>query len=175
VEEPTVVVGVVTAAHGIRGEVSVQNRSDNPERWRPGGRVRLEDGRELTIRQSRPHGKRMLVRFEEVADRSDADALRGEVLVVPESWLPRLERGEWWAHQLEGCLVTTVAGRSLGLLTGVIANPANDLWVAVDADGVETLIPALEDVLVEVDVAARRVVVRDVPGLTAPEDDGSGL
>jgi ribosomal 30S subunit maturation factor RimM len=52
----------------------------------------------------------------------------------------------------------------------VIPNPANDLWVAVDDDGVETLVPALRDVVVEVDVVSKRVLVRDVPGLTAPDD-----
>ena len=51
----------------------------------------------------------------------------------------------------------------------MIANPANDLWVTVEA-GSETLIPALADVLIEVDVERKRIVVRDVPGLTVPED-----
>jgi ribosomal 30S subunit maturation factor RimM len=52
----------------------------------------------------------------------------------------------------------------------VIPNPANDLWVAIDQAGAETLIPAIRDVIVEVDVASKRVSVRDVPGITAPED-----
>ena len=61
-------------------------------------------------------------------------------------------------------------GRS-GTLTDVIANPANDLWVARDDEGTETLVPALRDVIVEVDIEAKRVVVRDVPGLTIPDED----
>lgn len=171
-DEPTVVVGVVTGVHGLRGEVSIQNRSDNPDRWAEGSTVLREDGAALTIVSSRRHGRRLLVRFDGVDDRTDAEQLRGAVLAVPESWLPELAAGEWWAHQLEGCEVRTRAGRVLGTVREVIANPANDLWVAVDEEGRETLVPALADVLVDVDVAGRRIVVEDVPGLTAPEEPG---
>jgi 16S rRNA processing protein RimM len=172
VDEPTVVVGVVTGVHGLRGEVSVQNRSDNPDRWAPGGTVLRENGGALTIEASRRHGRRLLVRFAGVGDRSSAEALRGAVLVVPESWLPELAEGQWWAHQLEGCEVRTASGRSLGIVKEVIPNPANDLWVAVDHEGHETLVPALADLLIDVDVEARAIVVEDVPGLTAPEEPG---
>jgi 16S rRNA processing protein RimM len=170
VDEPTVVVGVVTGVHGLRGEVSIQNRSDNPDRWAPGGTVLRENGVALTITGSRRHGRRLLVTFAGVADRGSAEALRGVVLVVPESWLPALSKGEWWAHQLEGCEVRTASGRILGVVKEVIPNPANDLWVAVDEDGRETLVPALADLLIDVDVEARTILVDDVPGLTAPEE-----
>jgi 16S rRNA processing protein RimM len=169
VDQPTVLVGIVTTAHGLHGEVAVQNRSDNPDRWRAGARVLLEDGRELTIEHARPHGRRMLVKFATIDDRGRAEALRGANLFVPESWLPPLPDGEWWSHEVVGCEVRTEGGRRLGVVTEVIANPANDLWVTVEG-GVETLIPALADVLIEVDVRAKQIVVRDVPGLTVPED-----
>jgi 16S rRNA processing protein RimM len=170
VDEPTVVVGVVTGVHGLRGDVSVQNRSDNPDRWAPGGTVLREDGAALTIESSRRHGRRMLVKFAGIADRTAAERIRGTVLVVPESWLPDLADGEWWAHQLEGCHVRTESGRILGVVKEVIPNPANDIWVAVDEAGTETLVPALADLLIDVDVEARTIVVHDVPGLTAPEE-----
>ncbi len=109
------------------------------------------------------------MKFDGIADRSAAERLRGAVLVVPESWLPELAEGEWWAHQLEGCEVRTGSGRVLGVVREVIPNPANDLWVAVDDQGIETLVPALADLLLDVDVEARTILVRDVPGLTAPE------
>ncbi len=168
--EPTIVVGKVTKAHGIRGEVAVEIRSDNPERFTDGASVFTPDGRELRIERVHAHGQRTLVRFVGVADRTAAEALAGTLLEVPESWLPKLGEGEYWPFELEGCRVVTDAGRELGTVSEVIPNPANDLWVAVDDDGVETLVPALRDVIVEVDVAAKRILVRDVPGLTAPED-----
>jgi 16S rRNA processing protein RimM len=171
VEQPTVSVGLVTRAHGVRGDVAVQSRSDNPDRWVPGAIVYTPEGRTLTVRELRPHGDRLLVTFEEIKDRTAAERLRGTELFVPESWLPQLGPGEWWPHQIEGCRVVTEAGRELGVIEQVIPNPANDLWVAVDAQGAETLIPALRDLLLEVDVGARAIRVRDVPGLTAPEQE----
>lgn len=170
-DEPTIVVGLVTRAHGLRGEVAVQNRSDNPERWVPGAVVFTEQGAKLTVRTARMQGAKLTVAFDEVGERAAAEALRGAVLMVPVSWLPDLGEDEWWPHDLEGCRVVTESGRELGIVREVIANPANDLWVAVDEDGVETLVPALKDVLVDVDVAAKLIVVRGVPGLTVPDDE----
>jgi 16S rRNA processing protein RimM len=111
----------------------------------------------------------LLVRFSQVSGRVAADELRGRLLVVPESMLPELPKGSYWPHELEGCEVVTDAGRSLGTLVEVVANPANDLWVARDEAGAETLVPAVRDVIVEVDTAGKHVVVREIPGLTAPE------
>jgi 16S rRNA processing protein RimM len=173
-DEPAIVVGAITKAHGLRGEVAVEVRSDNPDRFGPGATMFLPDGARLTVDRSHPHGTRMLVKFEEVSGRSEADALRGQLLSVPKSWLPELPEGEYWPFQLEGCDVVTESGRSLGRVTEVIPNPANDLWVALDAEGTETLVPAIHDVVVRVDVGGGRIVVRDVPGLTAPEDPAAG-
>ena len=168
-DRPTVVVGKITRAHGLKGEVSVEVRSDNPERFAAGASMFLEDGRSLTIARTHQHGKRLLLTFVGMEDRTAAEGLQGRLLVVPQAWLPVLPDGEYWPHQLEGCSVITEAGRDLGEVTEVIANPANDLWVATDAEGAETLIPAIRDVVVDVALDAKRIVVRDVPGLTAPE------
>ena len=168
--EPTVVVGKVTKAHGLKGEVIVLVFSDNPDRFSAGSSVFREDGREMCIRASRPNGGRLLVAFEGVGDRNAAEALRGVTLVVPRSLLPDLPAGEYWPHQLGGCEVVTESGRTLGAIVDVISNPANDLWVAVDTGGTETLVPAIHEVVVEVDVAGGRVLVRDIPGLTAPDE-----
>jgi 16S rRNA processing protein RimM len=164
--EPTVVVGRVTRAHGLRGEVTVLVLSEVPGRFADGAVVALEDGSRLTVESSRPHGDRLLVRFREVDDRTGAESLRGAFLVVPESTSPPLPEGSWWDHQLVGCEMRTDTGRSLGTVTEVIHTAANDVWVAVDAAGKETLVPALRDVIVSVDVSAKLIVVREVPGLT---------
>jgi 16S rRNA processing protein RimM len=166
-DEPTVVVGRITKAHGLRGEVAVQVFSDNPDRFADGATVYLEGGRALTVTTARWTGARLLVAFEGVPDRTAAEALRGRSLVVPRSMLPELAEGEYWPHELIGCEVVTEAGRSLGRVTDVIENPANDLW-AVDDDGVEVLIPAIREVVTEVDIEGGRIVVRDLPGLTTP-------
>ena len=166
--EPTVAVGRVTRAHGVRGEVAALVLSEVPERFADGAVVWLEDGRPLTVESSRTHKDRLLVTFREVRDRAGAEALQGALLVVPESMSPPLPEGSWWDHQLVGCDVVTESGLPLGLLVEVIHTAANDVW-SVITDDRETLIPVLKDVIVSVDVAAKRIVVREVPGLTAPE------
>jgi len=168
--EPTVIVGKITRAHGLHGEVSVLVFSDNPRRFEPGSDVFLEDGTRLTIRSSRGKGSATLVGFEGLEDRSAAERVRGRMLVVPEAMLPPLPAGEYWPHQLEGCEVITESGRRLGSIVDVIPSPANDLWLARDPDGTETLVPAIKEVVVSVDVAAKHVLVSDVPGLPVPED-----
>ncbi|HYJ60880.1 MAG TPA: ribosome maturation factor RimM [Actinomycetota bacterium] len=167
--EPAIVVGQVAKAHGVHGEVAVRNRSDNPDRWIAGATVYAPDGRELTVRAVRPHGDKLLVTFAQIDDRVAAEALHGAELTVPGSWLPELADGEWWPHDLEGCVVTTDDGRVVGTIREVEFNPANDLWVTVDDAGRETLVPALASILLDVDVAAKRILVRAVPGLTVPE------
>jgi 16S rRNA processing protein RimM len=172
VDEPTVAVGRITKPHGVRGELVVHNRSDNPDRWAPGAVMFDEAGRTFTVRTVRPHADRLLVTFDEIADRGAAQAVAGTSLLVPEAWLPALPDGQWWAYQVEGASVVTESGRALGRVVEVLPYPAQDLWRIVGDDGVETLLPAAADLIVEVDVVGGRAIVRDLPGLTTPDDAG---
>jgi 16S rRNA processing protein RimM len=165
-DEPTVAVGRVGRPHGIRGEVGVLVLSEVPGRFDPGETVWLEDGRPLMVEGSKPHRSGLLVKFREVADRTQAEALRSALLVVPESMSPELPEGSWWDHRIQGCAVETDTGRHLGRVQEVIHTAANDVWSAVNEEGAETLIPVLKDVLVSVDVDDKRIVVREIPGLT---------
>lgn len=159
------VVGRITRAHGLKGEVAVLVLSEVADRFASGAVVYREDGRALTVESSRLHGARMLVKFREVADRAGAERLSRTTLSVPESMSPALPEGSWWDHQLIGCEVVTESGRSLGAVREVIHTAANDVW-SVISDGSETLIPAIKDVVVSVDPGAKRIVVREIPGLT---------
>jgi len=167
-DEPTVAVGRITRAHGVQGELTVLVISEVPGRFADGETVWLEDGRTLTIESSRPHKDRLLVRFREVQSREQAEALQKALLVVPESLSPELPEGSWWDHLIVGCVLETDTGRALGTVRDVIHTGANDVWSAVDEVGTETLIPVLEDVILEVDMDAKRIVVREIPGLTTP-------
>jgi 16S rRNA processing protein RimM len=142
--------------------VSVQPLTEVGARFVPGSVLRLEDGRTLTVETSRPHRDRVLVKFEGVADRDHADALRGSVLLVDAADAPPIEeRDRYWIHQVVGLQVITEDGRPLGRIREVEANPANDLWVTEDG----ALIPAVREVVVGVDLDAGRVTVRELPGL----------
>lgn len=170
IERPRwVAVGRITRTHGVRGEVAVLPLSDIGSRFEPGSTIFLDErqDRPLTVASARPHRKRLLVAFHGVEDRTAAEELRGHYLFVPSSSAPPLPEGEYWAHDLIGCEVRTEEGRLLGTVGEVIHGPANDVWVTEGPDG-EVLIPALKDVVNQVDTAGRRIVVREVPGLTAP-------
>ena len=171
---PWVAVGRATRAHGIHGEVSVLSLTDVPERFEKGSRVFIgEDGtRPLTVAGSRMNRDRVLVRFEEIPDRTAAEALAGVYLFVPADSSPALPDGEFWPHQILGAEVRLESGRSLGRVAEIVRTQANDVWVTRE-EGAESLIPALRDVVISVDVAAGVIVVHEVPGLTVPESEAT--
>ena len=165
-----IAVGRIARAHGVRGEVAVLPLTQVGSRFERGSRLLASEGedRPMVVSSSRPHRDRMLVFFEGIKDRDAAEALQGTYLFVPASAVPPLPEGEFWPHELIGCEVVTDGGMPLGRLREVIHTPANDVWSVQGDDGTEVLVPALKDVVRDVDVGARRVVVREVPGLTVP-------
>jgi 16S rRNA processing protein RimM len=163
-ENELLAVGRITRAHGIHGEVAVLNLSEVPARYEPGSILRLEDGRRLTVEKARPHRHRLLVKFEEVPDRNEAETLKGEVLLVASDQAPTPPEGAYWVHQMVGMDVVSEGGRTLGRIAEVLHNPANDVWVAREGDR-EVLIPAVRDIVAGVDLQAGRVTVREVEGL----------
>jgi len=120
------VVGKVTRAHGLSGEVSVIVLSSRPERFVPDSIVYAED-RMLTVDSVRSHQDRLLVRFREVSDRSSAEDLRGIVLTA--SPLGETGEDEIWVHEVVGAEVHEVSGCRVGSVVAVEANPAHDLLV----------------------------------------------
>ena len=161
-------VGRIASAHGVHGEVSVIVLSEVPERFEPGSALLLEDGRPLTVASSRPHRRRLLVRFEGRSDRTAVEPLTGAYLFVPAELVPSPPEGAFWPHELVGCEVLGESGRSFGRIEEVVLGEANDVWVTRTGED-ETLVPALKDVVVSVDTAARCVVIREIPGLTDRE------
>jgi 16S rRNA processing protein RimM len=174
-EEPEIAVGKITRAHGVRGEVAVLVLSEVEDRFVPGSVLGAEGRPPVTIETTRRDRGRLLVKFLEVDDRVAAQSLQGVYLTIPRSASPELPAGSYWPYELEGCTVRTEGGRELGTIAEVIHTQANDVWAvrsaaAAGGDPVEVLIPALKDVILSVDVGAREIVVRDVPGLTTEED-----
>ncbi|MFN2544300.1 MAG: ribosome maturation factor RimM [Actinomycetota bacterium] len=163
--ERSIAVGRITHAHGVRGEVSVLVLTEVEERFATGSVLHLAGGRALTVTSSRHHHGKLLVSFEELDDRTAAEPLRGEYLFVDPSQVPSPPKDAFWPHQLEGCEIVTEGGRSLGRVEEIVSSPANDIWIARDGER-EILIPALRDVVLSVDIATKRIVVKDIPGLT---------
>lgn len=172
-EEPTtVVVGRVGRAHGVRGEVSVDVRTDEPERrYVAGASLRVEESdRALVVRSTREHQGRLLVRFDGVDDRTGAEALRGCVLVVDvdPAEVPD-DPTEYYDHQLVGLTVRSADGSDVGTVAQIVHLPGQDTLAVRAADGRELLVPFVEALVPHVDVAAGIVTVADVPGLLDPD------
>jgi 16S rRNA processing protein RimM len=178
-----VVVGRIGKAHGIRGEVSVEPRTDEPDRRFANGAVlgvrtprgEAPTGPErpavLTVSGSRWHQSRLLVAFAEATDRAVAEALRGLTLVVDvdTSETPE-DPDEFYDHQLVGCEVVTTDGGRVGEVAEILHSGAQDLLRVTTGDG-EALVPFVSALVPVVDIAARRVEVMDRPGLLSPAPD----
>lgn len=183
-----VVVGRIGRAHGIKGEVSVELRTDEPERRFADGAVlrtqtplgavaRADRPASLTVRSTRWHQSRLLVTFAELRDRNEAEAVRGLLLAVDvdASESPE-DPEEFYDHQLVGLHAETVVGDPVGEVVEVVHSPAQDLLSIRAADGREILVPFVTRLVPEVDVPAGRLVVEDLPGLLTPaaEDEDGG-
>ncbi len=141
-------VGRIVKAHGIRGEVIVDLISNRPEERLAPGSVLSSDRGDLEVLTATPHQGRWIVAFAGFADRNAAESLRGARLRAE----PLTEEGALWVHELIGCAVQDAAGRPLGQVTAVEANPASDLLVLEGG----TLVPV-------------RFVTERVPGLVTVE------
>ena len=175
-----VVVGRIGKPHGLRGEVTVDVRTDEPDRRfavgtplraepRPGSANPLST---LTVARTRWHQGVLLATFEEIADRTAAEAARGTVLhtriAADES--PE-DPDEYYDHQLVGLAAYDLDGRELGEVMALVHGGAQDLLTIRTPDRREALVPFVKALVPEVDLAGGRVVVADRPGLVTPLED----
>ncbi len=107
----------------------------------------------------------MIVLFGGVADRDEAEALRDEFVYIGMEDAVPLEEGEYYLFQIEGISVVTEDGSSLGTLTGLIETGANDVYVITEEDGSELLLPAIPEVILQVDIENQVMTVRLMEGL----------
>ncbi|HVF21154.1 MAG TPA: ribosome maturation factor RimM [Mycobacteriales bacterium] len=161
------VVGRIGKAHGVKGEVSVDVRTDDPERrFVVGERLSTDPDRgDLEIVGVRAHHGRLLIAFRGVSDRNAAESLRGTLVVVDSSTVGETGPDEWWDHDLVGLRVELGDGAPLGEVTEVVHLPGNDLLAIKRDDGREALIPFVAEIVPIVDVRGGRVVVEPPEGL----------
>lgn len=168
-------VGRIGRAHGIKGEVLVEPRTDEPmRRFAVGntltgqvpGRAAGGESRVLTVAAMRWHSGRLVLRFAEIADRNDAEAARGLVLeaLVDPTEAPA-DPDEFYDHQLIGLEVRRTDGSRVGTLASIVHGAAQDLLVIERAGAREVLVPFVSQLVPEVDVEGGYLVVAEVPGL----------
>ncbi|MFJ8853149.1 ribosome maturation factor RimM [Streptomyces sp. NPDC102437] len=163
------VVARIGRAHGIKGEVTVEVRTDEPElRLGPGAVLATEPAGAgpLTIETGRVHSGRLLLRFEGVRDRTAAEALRNTLLIadVDPTELPE-DPEEFYDHQLMDLDVVLADGTEIGRITEITHLPSQDLFIVERPDGSEVMIPFVEEIVTEIDLAEQRAVITPPPGL----------
>lgn len=163
-----VLIGEISRPHGIKGEVRVRPRTDIPGRFERlvGKEVWVEpegrpvDGRFLKIQGVRYHGELVLVKFEGVDSVEEAEKLRGHEIYIHRGMREPLPEGEFYIEDLIGAEVVTEEGEVLGRVERIDKLPANDVMVVGDL-----LLPVIKDVILDVDLERKRIVVRLLEGL----------
>lgn len=164
------IVGWISRAHGLEGELFVRPETDSPaELFVPGRILRVQKVRpglsaQLTVTAARPHGSGWLMETEEVSDRSLAERYAGGCVLLPQEELPDLSANEYFLHELVGLLVVDEERGELGTVTEVYEAPSSPL-LAVPIEEKEKLIPFTREVVVEVDLMRQRLRVRLPEGL----------
>jgi 16S rRNA processing protein RimM len=164
-----VVIGEIARPHGLRGEMRVTPLTDHPERFeRVTDCVLWDQARDTReprrVTGARRQGAAVLLSLAGCETVEAATALVGRLLALPEDEALPLPPGRFYPWQIEGCRVLTDDGREVGRVLRIEQSAVQDLWVVSDGAR-ERLIPAVSEIVLEVDLAAGRVVIRPPEGL----------
>ncbi|MDQ4080439.1 MAG: ribosome maturation factor RimM [Gemmatimonadota bacterium] len=164
-----VIVGRVRRPHGVRGELFIEVITDEPDAvYASGRRVfagsdrdTADDTTVLTVIETRPFKEGLLIRFEEILDRTAAERWNGRLLFVPEHELTPPGEGEVYLHELQGMMVELSSGEVVGTVANVFEVPQG-LLLDVARERGTVLVPFTDEVIVDID-RDRRVVRIDPP------------
>jgi len=165
-------VGRIVGAHGIRGTLKVHSYAESLSVYQAGEGIQVAhpDGsvRTMIVEWVQPHGRVLLMAFEALSDRSQAEGLIGSQLYVDKACLPDLEDDTYYWFDLVGLHVYNTAGLLLGRLEEVIPTPGNDIYVVngrQNGQPREMLIPATGDVVLKVDLEGKTMIMDPPEGL----------
>lgn len=164
-------VGKIVNTHGIRGELKVISRTDFPEeRFSPGSLLTLmneETGHtvEAEVASARMQKDNYIVKFKQWDDINQVEKYKGWLVKVSKDQQIELDEGEYYYHEIVGCQVVGEEGETIGTIEEILAPGANDVWVVRKPDGKPVYIPYIDDVVKQVDVAAKKVTVHLMEGL----------
>jgi 16S rRNA processing protein RimM len=168
-DEKLFTVGKIINTHGIRGDVKVLRISDFDERFEIGNILYLvTDGKvikELTIDGHRIHKGFDLVHFKGYDNINDVEQFKGSTLKILESQLTELDEHEYYYYEIIGCEVFTSDNKSVGVVKEILSPGANDVWVVKQSKGKDILIPYIEEIVIDIDVAEKRIVIEPMEGL----------
>jgi 16S rRNA processing protein RimM len=159
------IVGRVLKPWGVRGEVKIEILTEFPERFASLRQVFIGDDAKLfPVDYARLHGKSALLKFKGIDSPEDAEVLRDQLVQVALEDAVKLPKGKMYLYQLIGLSVVTTEGDALGEIKDVLDTGANDVYVVHDGTR-EILIPAIEDVVKEIDLERREMKIKMMEGL----------
>jgi 16S rRNA processing protein RimM len=160
------VVGKLRHSHGLHGEILMEVITDFPERIRQGKTLLIgESHQPMRVASRRVHAGNLLLAFDGIDTPEEVGRLRNQWVYVPTSDRPPLSEGEYYHHQLLGLRVSSDDGLELGCLTDILETGANDVYVVRSESGKEVLLPAIQSVILEIDLDKDRMLVHILPGL----------
>lgn len=166
-------VGKLRRPHGLKGEILMEILTDFPERLKKGTTLYIgPEHLPLKLANVRRHDQGMLVAFNGYHTPETAGELRNLIAYVPSKDRPPLEEGEYYHHQLLGLKVYDEEETFLGKLTQILETGANDVLVVQPEGGSEILLPALESVILEVNLEEGKMRVHVLPGLLSDKSLG---
>ncbi|MCF8067223.1 MAG: ribosome maturation factor RimM [Desulfobacterales bacterium] len=161
-------VGKIIGAHGIKGDLKIYSYAEDLSVFEQDGTIliRTTDGREkrYPVLWAKPHSRTVLLSLESVNGRDQAEALKGAELFIEKESLPSLEDGTYYWADLIGLDVFTADENHLGILVSIMPTGSNDVYVVKGKAG-ETLVPALESVVLEIDLDKKMMRVELPEGL----------
>ncbi len=165
------IIGRVRASWGRRGEVRAEVLTDFPERFGQMTRILVgEEHRPYRLSSARLQQGEAILKLEGIDTPEQAGELRGEFLYVPVAEAMPLATDVYYHYQILGLEVYTTSGKFLGQVTDILETGANDVYVVRNANRREVLIPALAEVVQEVDLEHHRMLVTPPPGLVEEEE-----
>jgi 16S rRNA processing protein RimM len=160
------VIGKLRRPHGVHGEILMDVITDFPERIKAGIPVFVgPQYQEQIIRSVRPNAGTLLVTFDGFNSPEEVGVLRNVYLYVRAADRPPLPEGEYYYHQLIGLPVVTDEGQKLGVLAEILENAANDIYVVKPELGPEILLPAIDSVILDIDLQQGEIRVHLLAGL----------
>ena len=162
--EGRIAVGRINSTWGLRGHVKVTALSSNPQRFEPGAVLFVRGEPRRILEVVYPRGYPCIV-FEGYEHANAADVLRGTLIEIAEEELPALPEGEFYVHDLVGLTVVDADGDALGKLVEVLRTGANDVYLVRREGARDLLIPAIPEVILDIDPAAGRMRIELLPGL----------
>lgn len=153
-------VGAILAPHGVRGDIRIKPLTERPERFLEAPSINIKGLGKIKIQNARWHKQFILLKLEGVDSMDDADKLRGLEIIVEKSELGKLPEGRYYAFEIIGMDVYNPQGELLGVVSDILTTGAADVYAVKQIDGKELLLPAIKEVVLEIDINNKKMVVQ---------------